>query len=337
MEFNLDPKELTDLKPFNPKEWELVWVCPNCHWHNTCDFNAVSDKCKNPYLEADGEPCKYFEKNEWKCPKCDAKNFARLLDCQDRCEKIHDGKPCHYVQKFTKCDENHYEQKKETKVKSINEVASKIKPGPATLLPKIETTGPAYKFYLAGKITQHGWRDSIVKGFKTVHGRTEIWKTLEKSIYGKHHYVGPYFQTPQDHCDWFHGDSAHGVGSNTFNADAFDHSYDPAQDVVLKCLAAIDQCDVFFFYASDTAYGSLVELGYAVSRNKFIVCASGFESIKSYKPKVGYIGDNQICKELWFAFKLADIFIHDTNPELAFKKALNILEHHESARLKAAI
>lgn len=155
------------------------------------------------------------------------------------------------------------------------------------------------KIYLAGKVGLNDWRNGIVEGLRSecadlFSDPLRPWRTLHRSIAGRHHYTGPYFISCDHGC--FHGESSHGYGANPipdpeqgipvcietcaygFNSDcATTHGYNDfdqefRRHVVDQCLTAINNSDVVFAWLDDlTAFGSIFEIGYAIGRGVPVV------------------------------------------------------------------
>lgn len=142
------------------------------------------------------------------------------------------------------------------------------------------------KVYLAGKITKHGWRFDLVKGLRSARDWKGSFPVLHNAIFEEHDYVGPFFVACDHGC--YHGEATHGVG--------LDHDYgeiESARDldrqtVVNLCFQAIQSADLIFAWLdNDTAYGSLVEIGYALGQGKPVyVC---------------FAPDQALMMDMWFA------------------------------------
>lgn len=154
------------------------------------------------------------------------------------------------------------------------------------------------KIYLAGKITAHGWRESIVKelngldgsdmfsdwpsgAYMALHdGRPDevVWPVQKNVIFGKHDYVGPYFIDCDHRC--YHGRSNHGVGATTDGCDGREGGMGQIR-TAMYCRSAIKDADlVFAWIDAMDAYGTIAELGYAHGLGKkiFIAIKKGLEA-----------------------------------------------------------
>lgn len=129
--------------------------------------------------------------------------------------------------------------------------------------------------YLAGKIGKNDWRHDIV-GLRgawadnnTGESPTDAWPVLGKGVARTFDYTGPYFISDDHGCA--HGDNSHGCGDEGGICGGAWPST-PRSDLVRRCLDAIDRSDIVFAWLDDpTAYGTLVEIGYAVARKKLVI------------------------------------------------------------------
>lgn len=164
------------------------------------------------------------------------------------------------------------------------------------------------KFYFAGKVAVNDWRHSIIKDLRTVRSARidnesdllmlrQKWPVMENVIFGEHSYTGPYFIGDDHGC--YHGRSSHGNGEN----GCFGSLYGPDGDVsgghgpypeetrrhiIRLCLHAVAESDVVFVWVdSNTMYGTLFELGFALAYRKPIWWAE----------KIG----NYDLDDMWFA------------------------------------
>ena len=127
------------------------------------------------------------------------------------------------------------------------------------------------RVYAVGKISQNGWRNqlfSIVDWVDDVdHPEGTPWpaETRIKDLPGAV-YVGPHFLSDDHGC--YHGSNTHGVSAGgAACGDAYRGLNRP--EVARRCLEAVDRSTHVFAWIDDpTAYGSLVELGYARALGK---------------------------------------------------------------------
>lgn len=173
------------------------------------------------------------------------------------------------------------------------------------------------KIYLAGKIEQSGWRETIVD--KLSNANADLWypiefPILEKSIFKIHDYVGPYFIA----CDHggFHGNNSHGVYAtdrpNIYSVYCSDRlqnmpSKERQNNIMTACLKTIDTANLVFAWIDDTScYGTLAELGYA----------------KAKEVKIFIAGPKKFS-DLWFIYQMADRSVF--NKQLTPATALDAL------------
>lgn len=139
------------------------------------------------------------------------------------------------------------------------------------------------KFYLAGKITGDGWRNTIVSGLAQVCDPEPPypWPIMHKSIFGIHDYIGPYFMNNHDALAY------HDEVKHEFNNTG--HGGDESWMVHHSCLKAIEAADVVFAWIDqDNIHGTLIEMGYARGRGKPVWAASPAR-----------------LSSLWFAYRTA--------------------------------
>jgi hypothetical protein len=67
------------------------------------------------------------------------------------------------------------------------------------------------KIYLAGKITKHGWRGSLVDGIHDINSADEWSETFTLPMYGGNVYTGPFFIRCHHGCGHLY--SGHGAKS----------------------------------------------------------------------------------------------------------------------------
>lgn len=167
--------------------------------------------------------------------------------------------------------------------------------------------------YLAGKITKNDWRNSIVKELRghvfDVHA---IYSTQPADTYIDNMYVtGPFFISCDHGC--YHGHDSHGVGAySPGQYDDVDDGYTggcsgngvPKSLVPSVCMKQIEESNFVFAYIdSETCYGTLLEIGYAIGRGI---------------PVSVMFSNKKLLKDMWFIAESANI-VFDENGHL--KKA----------------
>jgi hypothetical protein len=161
--------------------------------------------------------------------------------------------------------------------------------------------------YLAGKISMNDWRKCVVMELRghviNVH---DIYDTSPANTYIDGLYVsGPFFIACDHGC--YHGHETHGVGAYDPNDCMYEHGITPElcegagvpKNMVPKlCMEQIDMSNFVFAYIdSDTCYGTLLEIGYAIG-NKI--------------PVAVMFSNRKLCKDMWFIAESASIvFNHD--------------------------
>jgi nucleoside 2-deoxyribosyltransferase len=173
------------------------------------------------------------------------------------------------------------------------------------------------KFYLAGKIGRDDWRHSLVLGLRDAietsaytpmgHGAgygilPDEWPILKGALLGQHDYVGPFFMpssvSDRDGVDsdvslHVHGSSKHGNAIGSPNNSECDAAH---KHIVRLCLNAILKSDaVFVWMDSRTAYGTLVEIGFALAHRKPIWWG---EASRPY---------DALGRDFWFARETAEM------------------------------
>lgn len=167
--------------------------------------------------------------------------------------------------------------------------------------------------YLAGKIAKGDWRHEIV-GLRGAWGSNgempeSEWPIMRAAVFGLD-YTGPYFMSDDHGCG--HGSSTHGCGEDGLVCYAYPAPKKP--DIVRLCQRAIKRSDVFFAWLDElTAYGTLVEIGYATALGKRVIIGR--------KPSKLL---NQI-DDMWFAFDSAAHVIPADSPIAAVRQAVDFL------------
>ncbi|MFE7077902.1 DUF559 domain-containing protein [Streptomyces sp. NPDC057620] len=159
--------------------------------------------------------------------------------------------------------------------------------------------------YLAGKIGKNDWRHDVVgRSLKQSwpedcysNDASTPWPIIKNAVIDHFDYVGPYFIGDDHGCG--HGAGTHGCGADG-SVCGVDSAAPTRQQLVPRCFAAIDSADIFFAWLDDvTAYGTLVELGYAKARGKTIYTAG------PQLPETFFHGAllGGPIDDLWFAFE----------------------------------
>lgn len=184
--------------------------------------------------------------------------------------------------------------------------------------------------YLAGKISKNDWRSfrGTWEQHYDSHPRWE-WPVLKDAVHGMD-LVGPFFISCDHGCA--HGPETHGMGGGEDIEGAY-----PApsrQQITELCFDAIRRADVFFAWLSQekqceighvTAYGTLVELGYAHAIGKTIIVATNGDPQPSRAWSWEHRGDGATpTGELWFGLTCAtDVLIAD-EPWIALKQVADL-------------
>jgi very-short-patch-repair endonuclease/nucleoside 2-deoxyribosyltransferase len=160
------------------------------------------------------------------------------------------------------------------------------------------------KIYAAGKISSSDWRSTFIKGInnsKLNIKSSDDWPILNKAVFDRLDYVGPYF-TNCNHCceliDICHEDNI----DNNYDFVSKDHNIcsfnkhagdleDSRNIIFNRCKLAIDKCDIFLVYINSLdCYGTISEIGYAYSKSKkiFIVFSENFDDLWFIKKMSNY-------------------------------------------------
>lgn len=168
--------------------------------------------------------------------------------------------------------------------------------------------------YFAGKIGIYDWRHSLLSR------ATGRWRKLRDSKapfdfnIGPHKltYQGPFFTSCDHGC--YHGEHSHGVGLDVNTGCPRDIGGDPfplSRPVVFRrSLEAIDRSDCLFaFIDSASAFGTLVEIGYARARGKTVLLC---------------FADKHLQRDMWFVSESCSILAAvDPDPYLPLLDGLN--------------
>lgn len=191
----------------------------------------------------------------------------------------------------------------------------------------------ATRIYLAGKVAKDCWRQEHVPGIRWAYNDSglsdhEPWPEIEMA-HGLT-YVGPYFTSCDHGCA--HGPNRHGFaggcitsGNSPEYSDSREPHVDPKacchgncalcdpggyglghagrQEVVRRCIEAIDRADWVIAVVGDDAHGTIAEIGYAVGKGKKVVLIPDGAADPVY---------NQpgVQREAWFPFYMPDTAMH---------------------------
>ena len=153
--------------------------------------------------------------------------------------------------------------------------------------------------YLAGKVGHTDWRHSL---FPLRHVELRYQAPMDRVVLDQEpltrdgfEYAGPYFLSDDHGC--FHGPTRHGLidpgwADGVSVADENFPQHLERRTVLNSCLYWLSTAKaVFCWIDSETAYGTLVEIGYAAALQKTIF--------------VAFSGEIDV-PELWFARQIAD-------------------------------
>lgn len=130
------------------------------------------------------------------------------------------------------------------------------------------------RVYLAGKIAKGDWRHALVPRLRSQLVDLEPygdWPVLPGAIRGTFDYVGPFF-VACDHGCW-HGPQSHGMGAEG-DAEGMGSGsvFERRRFVAKRCLEAIGRADIVFGWLDTLdAYGTLVEIGFALALKKTVL------------------------------------------------------------------
>lgn len=196
--------------------------------------------------------------------------------------------------------------------------------------------------YLAGKIAKNDWRHEVAPGLRDASGIQGMhiadeeppnWSSYKVPVLDAWTLTGPYFSG----CD--HGcghEGTHAVTGGCIMAATVGKRWNHGDVgtyrhwVHHQCEVAIAACDVFFAWLDDpTAYGTLVEIGIAKGRGKYVIVAVPHEWDMEPK-KIANLD------EMWFAEHTADRILSANSPMEALQ-ALATKERRRSARTDSPI
>ncbi|MBO7710583.1 MAG: hypothetical protein J6S83_08950 [Lachnospiraceae bacterium] len=155
--------------------------------------------------------------------------------------------------------------------------------------------------YLAGKIGHHGWREKIVQRVDELPDEIYIKKPSATYIDGLYT-TGPFFICCDHGC--YHGAESHGVGAYSdadfdtnhgFYPDLCSGTGVPSELVPIICKNQITSSDFVFAYIdSDSCFGTLCEIGFAVGKGI---------------PVVTMFASKELRKSMWFVAEIADVVV----------------------------
>ena len=174
----------------------------------------------------------------------------------------------------------------------------------------MEALGTRPAVYLAGKIDMNDWRHVAAPRCGeawtyAINDRASPeplppWPVLRQAIHGVMDYTGPFFISCDHGC--FHGPGSHGAGQE--GCTALDKEETRAH-VLRQCEVSIGRSDlVFAWLDTTTAYGTLVEIGFARAARKSILIGMPEDANQV----------DELSEELWFALKCADLTVSATTP-----------------------
>jgi hypothetical protein len=167
--------------------------------------------------------------------------------------------------------------------------------------------------YLAGKIAKGDWRYDLI-GYEIGQlwdpgcqgEKPERWPVMTNAVLGMFDYTGPYFTENGGH-GLGHGPNTHGCN------DGMDAPVTGRQELMRLCMEAIISADIVFAWLDDlTAYGTLVEIGFAKAHGKFIVIGTPVSAPSEQDKKPGVWGDvlsaggayaEAVQQDMWFALQ----------------------------------
>lgn len=144
--------------------------------------------------------------------------------------------------------------------------------------------------YIAGRISKNDWRreiDAIVdpNAISDSEGKDHLlacgFPIVDAEVDGfTYHCTGPFFVRCDHGCA--HGRNSHGVDASNASGCLSGSSYSDSKGharasarcaTVHACLSAIDRSDLVFAWLTEGAYGTMLEIGYALAKNKQVVVA----------------------------------------------------------------
>lgn len=165
------------------------------------------------------------------------------------------------------------------------------------------------KVYFAGKIKHKCWRHDIVPELDSVFCSSDSEPPKNGIPMNNHDgliYVGPFFVARDHGC--YDGEETHCVGLDKVACSDYETSAHKTKEI---CLQQIQNADAVFCWLDDpTAYGTLVEIGYAKGAGKKVIIAT---------PNRGELQD------LWLSFEIADRVYQAKDAQTGWELAKNYL------------
>lgn len=168
------------------------------------------------------------------------------------------------------------------------------------------------KIYLAGKIAPHDWREEValVGIADSDELRNGDGAPPAPTCYSGVMYVGPFFAACDHGCS--HAGDRHGQAEGCMGIDR--------NRTARGCLSQIELADLVYAWLDDlepspksTAYGTLVEVGYALALGKPVVVAA--VRAPHDPASRGVVVDRYPIDDLWFAWTLATGRIEAKTPK----------------------
>lgn len=178
-----------------------------------------------------------------------------------------------------------------------------------------------HRIYLAGKIAKNDWRHEVVENLAIEMDwkRVTAWPLQQNAIAPSVHYTGPHFIGCDHGCA--HGENTHGRGDDCSGTG------ETAERTLELCLKAVRESTAFFAWLDDpSAYGTLVEIGYAKALNIPIAIGtppSAAVIVHSSRD----LSDLRPRSDMWFALTCADVHIEALTPQAALAKAISTLDN----------
>ncbi len=164
------------------------------------------------------------------------------------------------------------------------------------------------RVYLAGKISKNGWRHKLFPGLRANDSASpepseSRWQPV--LVRDGFEYCGPYFISCDHGC--MHGEGSHGVAAaQLYETAGHADACVPSQPHIINMCKEWMQASsiVFCWMDSPTAYGTLVELGWAAMLGK---------------PVAIFFKNYRLEHAMWFATNLAEFCGHQETVEEAWE------------------